>query len=91
MKLATKLQNQFSQSNLTGLGGSNPTSDLFGPDDRLCISQQDRTMLIAEVEATLDLQGKVTEYQVVSTPGIITLAKESPDHDGDGSLNTEDR
>ena len=77
----------FSQVPLQGLILSNgnelknPTSLQFGPDGRLYVSSVNGTIAAANIEK-ID-----NAYQVVGDVEEITLVKDIPNHDDDGTLN----
>ncbi|MEL6159317.1 MAG: malectin domain-containing carbohydrate-binding protein [Cyanobacteria bacterium J06627_32] len=81
----------FSQTPLQGLvlanGNTpkNPTSLQFGPDGRLYISLQNGTVLAAAIEKVDNT------YQVVGQVEQITLVKDIPNHNDDGTLNTSEK
>ena len=84
------LTTNFAPVSLTGLGVINPTSIQFGPDGRLYVSQQDGLIKVAEISAVTDAGGAVTEYQAVpGTVETIDLVQAIPNHNDDGSLNTD--
>ena len=72
----------FSSSGLAGVSLNNPTSLEFGPDGRLYVSQQNGTIFAY----TISRNGP-SDYQVTHTE-IISLVKNIPNHNDDGSLNT---
>ncbi|WP_036487527.1 malectin domain-containing carbohydrate-binding protein [Myxosarcina sp. GI1] len=82
------LTTNFAQATLAGLNVNNPTSLQFGGDGRLYVSQQDGTILAAEVQAVTDAQGEITGYEVVGEVEFINLIKNIPNHNDDGALNT---
>jgi len=70
----------FSAGDLQGVSLQNPTSLQFGPDGRLYVAQQNGLILVLTVERT----GPAT-YQVVNQE-TITLIKNIPNHNDDGTL-----
>ena len=69
-----------SQAVVSGL--SNPTTLQFGPDGRLYVAQQDGLIRIYDVTQPSPGQWAAVEAQTVS------LIKDIPNHNDDGSLNT---
>ena len=75
-------QINFTNSELTGLSISRPSSVAFGPDGRLYIAELKGNIYAVEV-----VRNAANNYQVVSSE-TISLIKNIPNHDDDGSLNT---
>ena len=63
-------------------GLSNPTTLQFGPDGRLYVAQQDGLIRIYDVTQPVPGQWSAVEAQTLS------LIKNIPNHNDDGSLNT---
>lgn len=70
----------FGAGDLQGVSLQNPTSLQFGPDGRLYVAQQNGLILVLTVERT----GPAT-YQVINQE-TITLVKNIPNHNDDGTL-----
>ncbi|MBN1680760.1 MAG: choice-of-anchor D domain-containing protein [Anaerolineae bacterium] len=76
----------FVSATLTGTSGlDNPTTLQFGPDNRLYVAQQ--YGVIAAYTITRDDTGGVITYSV-SGLEIISEVKQIPNHNDDGTLNT---
>ena len=74
----------FGKSTLDGTTLKDPTSLQFGPDNRLYVSQQDGTIHVYDV-----VRDGPNDYAVTATE-TIDLIKNIPNHDDDGTLNTEE-
>ena len=72
----------FSKSFLAGETSTDPTSLQFGPDGRLYVSQQNGLIKVYTV-----VRNGVSDYAVTATE-TITLIKDIPNHNDDGTLNT---
>ncbi|WP_240137682.1 malectin domain-containing carbohydrate-binding protein [Salinigranum salinum] len=72
----------FNSTGLEGVDINNPTSLQFGPDGRLYVATQAGTIYAYEIQ-----RNSADSYEVTSTETINEI-KNLPNHDDDGSLNT---
>ncbi|MEO1064013.1 MAG: malectin domain-containing carbohydrate-binding protein [Actinomycetota bacterium] len=82
----TNVPISFSKSNLVGESSNNPTSLDWGPDGRLYVSQQNGNIYAYTVSRDGAAPGSGT-FSVTDTE-LITLVKDLPNHNDDGTLNT---
>ncbi len=76
------LGQDFNKSNLKGAEVENSTSLKFGPDGRLYVSQQDGLLKAFVVQ-----RNGANDYEAVKAEEI-TIIKNMPNHNDDGTLNT---
>jgi hypothetical protein len=72
----------FGKSALANTSFTNPTSLQWGPDGKLYVAQQDGTIKVLSVQ-----RNAANSYSVTGTQ-TITLIKNIPNHNDDGSLNS---
>jgi Glucose / Sorbosone dehydrogenase len=72
----------FGKSTLAGQTSTKPTTLQFGPDGRLYVLQQDGTIKIYTV-----VRNGRNSYSVTATE-TVTLVRDIPNHNDDGTLNT---
>ncbi len=72
----------FSQATINGTSLNNPTSLQFGPDGRLYVSQQNGILKVYDVT-------KDGATWQASNEQVINLVNDIPNHNDDGSLNTQ--
>lgn len=80
--MPARAQISFKKTILQGTSSTSPTTLQFGPDDRLYVGQQNGTIYAYTIQ-----RNDPNDYQVIATE-TISLVRNIPNHNDDGSLNT---